>query len=145
MKPISDLATQSAPWKLLATTALILELTALYFQYMMGLAPCIMCIYQRVAIWSIFCAGVVGSLGCKNILARLLAYILWGTGSIWGLLIALEHVEMQSESASLFFTCEFVPNFPTWAPLHEWIPSLFAATGDCGAISWPFLGLRLPQ
>jgi disulfide bond formation protein DsbB len=38
-----------------------------------------------------------------------------------------------------------VPNFPTWAPLHEWLPALFEASGDCGDIKWQFLGFTMPQ
>jgi disulfide bond formation protein DsbB len=29
-------------------------------------------------------------------------------------------------------------------PLHEWIPSFFAATGDCGNIDWQFASLSMP-
>ncbi|WP_448211118.1 disulfide bond formation protein DsbB [Colwellia sp. MEBiC06753] len=145
MNFLSNLATQKKAWGLLALTALLLEITALYFQYGMGLAPCIMCIYQRVAIWAIFFAGLIGYFAPQQLLVRIIGYGLWGTGAIWGLLIALEHVEMQSASLSLFFTCDYTPNFPTWAPLHEWIPGLFEATGDCGEISWQFLGYSMPQ
>ena len=111
----------------------------------MGLAPCIMCIYQRAAIWGIFFAGIVGSLGNKNIFLRLLAFSLWGLSAIWGLLIAIEHDEIQSDTLSLLYSCEFVPNFPSWAPLHEWLPALFEATGDCGDINWQFFGYTMPQ
>lgn len=144
MKTISELVNNATSWKLLAISALALELVALYFQYVMGLAPCIMCIYQRAAIWGIFFAGVVGSFGHKYMITRLVAFALWGTGAIWGLIIAFEHVEMQTTD-SLFFTCEYVPNFPSWAPLHQWIPALFEATGDCGEISWRFLDYTMPQ
>ena len=75
----------------------------------------------------------------------MLAYSLWGLSAIWGLLIALEHVEIQSATLSFLYSCEFVPNFPSWAPLHEWLPSLFEATGDCGDINWQFLGYTMPQ
>jgi disulfide bond formation protein DsbB len=132
-------------WLLLALSAFALELTALFFQYVMGLEPCIMCIYQRVAMAGIGFAGLIGYFACKSLIARLLAYAFWGVGAIWGLLIAIEHVEMQTSSGSLFFSCEFIPNFPSWAPLHEWIPFLFEATGDCGEISWSFLGYSMPQ
>lgn len=145
MNFLSNLTQQSRPWLLLALSALVLELTALYFQYAMDLAPCIMCIYQRVAIFAIFFAGVIGSIGFNFVLARMIAYGLWATGSIWGLLIAIEHVDMQSAKFSLFFSCEFIPNFPSWAPLHQWLPALFEATGDCGKISWEFLGYSMPQ
>jgi len=132
-------------WLLLAISALSLEMVALYFQYIMDLKPCIMCVYQRVAILGIALAGIIGYLGCQYTLARLFAYILWGVGAVWGLLIAIEHVEIQASSGSLFFSCEFIPNFPSWAPLHEWIPFLFEATGDCGEISWEFFGYSMPQ
>ena len=145
MNFISNLAISNRAWGLLALSAIGLEFAALYFQYVMDLKPCIMCIYSRVAIWGIFFAGVIGYLAPQQLIARLIAYGLWGTGAIWGLLIALEHVEMQSSAMSLFFSCEFIPNFPDWAPLHEWLPFLFEASGDCGEISWQFLGYSMPQ
>jgi disulfide bond formation protein DsbB len=144
--PTSDkLIKNPYAWLLLAISALSLEMVALYFQYIMDLKPCIMCVYQRVAILGIALAGAIGYLGCQYMLARLFAYILWGVGAVWGLLIAIEHVEIQASSGSLFFSCEFIPNFPSWAPLHEWIPFLFEATGDCGEISWEFFGYSMPQ
>ncbi|KGJ96104.1 disulfide bond formation protein DsbB [Colwellia psychrerythraea] len=145
MNYLSNLTTKKQAWLLLAFSALGLELSALFFQYILDLAPCIMCVYQRLAILAIFAGGAIGTLAPQYMLARLLAYVLWGTGAIWGGIIALEHVEMQENSGSLFFSCEFIPNFPAWAPLHEWIPFLFEATGDCGEISWQFLGYSMPQ
>ena len=145
MKILSDLTTNSRPWLLLALSASALELCALFFQYVMDLAPCIMCVYQRVAICAIILAGFTGFIGSRFLITRTLAYILWGIGAIWGLLIAIEHVEIQKSSGSLFYSCEFIPNFPSWAPLHEWIPFLFEATGDCGEISWQFMSYSMPQ
>ena len=145
MKVLSDLTTRTKPWLLLALSALALELCALFFQYAMDLAPCIMCVYQRGAFCSIILAGLIGFIGHRFLIARIFAYVLWGTGAIWGLLVALEHVEIQESSGSLFFSCEFIPNFPSWAPLHEWIPYLFEATGDCGDINWQFMSYSMPQ
>ena len=145
MKFLSHLATDSRAWFLLTMSALGLEITALYFQYVLGLAPCIMCIYQRTAIWGIFAAGILGSLGNKLIITRLLAYILWGTSAVWGFNLAVEHVDMQTSEFSFMYTCEIVPNFPQWAPLHEWLPLLFEANGDCGDINWQFLNFSMPQ
>ncbi|MBU2871572.1 disulfide bond formation protein DsbB [Colwellia sp. E2M01] len=145
MNYLSNITTTQRPWLLLALSALGLELSALYFQYILDLQPCIMCVYQRLAIISIFSAGIIGSVAAQNLFARIIAFGLWGTGAIWGLIIALEHVEAQSNSGSFFFSCDIIPNFPTWAPLHEWIPFLFEATGDCGEISWQFLDYSMPQ
>ncbi|MGL1957122.1 MAG: disulfide bond formation protein DsbB [Colwellia sp.] len=145
MKFLSDFTTNSTAWLLLALSALGLELSALYFQYVMDLAPCIMCVYQRTVILALLAAGVIGFIGCKLLIARVVAYALWVVGSIWGLLISIEHVELQANSGSIFFTCEIIPNFPNWAPLHQWFPAFFEATGSCGDINWRFLDFSMPQ
>ncbi|WP_371378475.1 disulfide bond formation protein DsbB [Thalassotalea aquiviva] len=132
-------------WWLLAGSAIGLELCALFFQYVLELEPCIMCIYQRVAVLGLLGAGVVGALGNKSAVLRFIAFGLWGYSAISGLLLAREHVDMQSNANSLFYTCDLVPNFPSWLPLHEWLPAFFEATGDCGEISWSFLGYSMPQ
>lgn len=131
-------------WGLLALSAALLEATALYFQYGMGLEPCIMCIYQRFAMLGILAAGLVGLLAPRSFMVRSLAFASWGVGSIWGYLLAREHIAMQTTTDPFAFTCDFVPNFPEFMPLHEWFPSFFAATGDCGSIDWSFMGLTMP-
>lgn len=145
MNFLSNLSIDSRAWFLLALSALGLEISALYFQYVMGLAPCIMCVYQRTALWTIFIAGIVGFIGNKFILGRLAAHTLWAVGAIWGLVIAIEHVDIQTAEFSFMYTCEIVPNFPVWAPLHEWIPLLFEANGDCGDVNWQFFSYSMPQ
>ena len=142
---LKQLTQNKNAWKLLTISALAFELTALYFQYMMDLAPCIMCIYQRTAVWGIFIAGIIGMLGCHFGIIRLLAIVLWATSAIWGGIIAFEHVEMQSSTMSFLYTCDITPNFPSWAPLHQWLPALFDATGDCGDIKWRFLNFTMPE
>lgn len=145
MNFLSNLSTDSRAWFLLTLSALGLEISALYFQYVMGLAPCIMCIYQRTALWAIFIGGLIGCLGNKFIIGRVIAHAFWAIGAVWGLIIAIEHVEIQTAEFSFMFACEIVPNFPAWAPLHEWIPVLFEANGDCGDINWQFFGYSMPQ
>lgn len=141
---LANLGRHSSAWIWLLLSAFSLEVAALYFQYGMELRPCIMCIYQRTAVFGILFAALLPLLN-NNIISRLLAYVLWGVSAVWGLVIALEHVEIQGAKNSFFATCEIVPNFPSWAPLHEWLPNIFAATGDCGDIDWSLLGLSMPQ
>lgn len=141
---VADWPSKRWPWLLLMISALFLELSALYFQYVMDLQPCIMCIYQRNAVFGILFAGLAGILLHRYWLGRLMAFSLWAVAAIWGLLIAIEHVDIQTASNPFFSVCEIVPNFPSWLPLHEWLPGIFAATGDCGDIDWSFLGMSMP-
>ena len=144
LKKLSSLSNDKRPWGLLFVSVLSLEMAALYFQHVMDLRPCIMCIYQRTALFGVMFAAIPAML-VNNVITRLVGYIGWGISAIWGLLIAIEHVDIQTASNPFFATCEFEPNFPSWAPLHEWLPTIFGATGDCGDINWSFMDISMPQ
>ena len=47
-------------WMLMAFTALALELTALWFQHVMLLKPCVLCIYERCALFGVLGAALIG-------------------------------------------------------------------------------------
>ena len=149
MKLLSTISTWPAqrwPWLLLGFSALALELVALYFQYGMGLEPCVMCIYQRVAVAGLAIAGFVGALAPQNTLVRTVAFGAWFIAAIWGLLIAFEHVQMQNpDNFLLAMSCDVYPNFPSWMAIHEWFPSVFEARGTCDSIDWQFLGQSMPS
>ena len=144
MNWLANLSTQRTPWLLFSGIVFLLEVTALFFQYNMGLAPCIMCIYQRTAVLGLLFAGIIGASKPNNLAVRIVAYTTWGISSVWGLLIAREHIEMQTTTDPFAFSCEFEPNFPEFMPLHHWIPQFFEATGDCGNIDWQFASLSMP-
>lgn len=144
MNPVTQFAQSRLAWRILAGTALGLELCALFFQYVMKLDPCVMCIYQRLAIFGILAAGLIGIIGHKNRFMRLIAILGWSISAAWGLKLALELVDMQT-NPSPFSTCSFLPEFPTWMPLHEWIPSLFMPTGMCNDIPWEMFGITMGQ
>ena len=141
---LSSWAEQKSAWLVLFATSLALEFTALYFQHGMGLEPCIMCIYQRTAMWGIVLAGLRGVL-FNHPLTRLVGYGLWGYSAVRGFMIASEHIEIIESDDPFFGTCEIFPNFPEWAPLHEWLPAIFAARGDCLENSWQFLSMGMAE
>ncbi|MFT2091468.1 disulfide bond formation protein DsbB [Paraglaciecola sp. 2405UD69-4] len=141
---ISTFTASRLSWGLLFLSALGLEIAALYFQHALDLQPCIMCIYQRTAVFGVLFSALPAAL-INNIMTRAIGFVGWGVSSIWGLMIAIEHVDIQTAINPFFATCEIVPNFPSWAPLHQWLPNIFGATGDCGDINWSFLDMSMPQ
>ena len=103
----------------MALTAFALEMVALWFQHVMGLKPCVLCIYERCALFGIMGAGK-------------------------GIALAWEHTQMQLHP-SPFMTCDFAARFPSWLPLDKWLPQVFVASGDCSVRQWEFLTLEMPQ
>jgi disulfide bond formation protein DsbB len=141
---LSDWTTRKSSWLILFASAFALEVAALVFQHAFGFAPCVMCIYQRTAMWGIVLAGTI-VLAFNHTITRLLGYVTWAVSSIWGAKLAWEHVDILTAPNPFFSPCEPVPGFPSFMPLHEWLPSVFAAPGFCDDESWQFLGMGMPQ
>ncbi|MFC4699761.1 disulfide bond formation protein DsbB [Glaciecola siphonariae] len=132
------------PWAIVCVSALALLLAALYFQHVLGHAPCVRCIYQRTAVIGIFFATLLVLL-YPHFVIRGIALILWGTSAIWGLFQAQEHLEVIFPETFFIPPCPFFPEFPGFMPLHEWLPMVFDAPGSCSANEWQFLGMGMPQ
>lgn len=144
MSALTHFAQSRTAWSVLLASALALELCALFFQYVMKLDPCVMCIYQRLAVLGLLIAGLIGVIGCRLRLLRFVAVLFWGVSATWGLQLALELVEMQT-NPNPFSTCSFLPEFPAWMPLHEWLPSVFMPTGMCTDTPWELFSITMPQ
>ncbi|MCB5311871.1 disulfide bond formation protein DsbB [Yersinia intermedia] len=130
-------------WLLMALTALALELVALYFQHVMLLQPCVMCIYERAALFGILGAALLGSIAPKSPL-RYLAIFIWIYSAWRGVQLAWVHTMLQLHP-SPFTTCDFFVSFPSWLPLDKWFPAIFLASGDCSVKQWAFMSLEMPQ
>ncbi|MBB1426494.1 disulfide bond formation protein DsbB [Shewanella sp. SG44-2] len=131
-------------WGLLLLSAIGLELAALFFQYGMDLAPCVMCIYIRVAVLGIILAALIGILQPKVWLLRLVGMAGWAVSAVWGFKLAYELNQMQV-NPSPFATCSFYPEFPSFMPLDTWLPAVFSPTGMCSDSPWSWLSVSMAQ
>lgn len=141
---IRTISRQRPAWGLLAASAFAFELCGLFFQHIMGLHPCVMCVYERLAFIGILVAALLALLSPQRPWLRWSALLLWTYSAFRGLQLALKHVDYQL-NPSPFNTCSFFAEFPTWMPLDKWIPWMFNPTGDCSERQWSFLGWEMPQ
>lgn len=141
---LSNFSKSRYAWGLLLILGMSFELCALFFQHVMKLEPCVMCVYERVAMIGLVFAGLIGLINPKNLAIRWLGFVTWGYASYQGLLLALEHTDYQF-NPSPFKQCDIFPQFPSWAPLDQWFPWMFNPTGDCSEVVWQFLGYSMPQ
>lgn len=140
-----ELSLRRPAWLLLATLACTLEVTGLYFQHKLGLIPCVMCIYERVALTGLLIAGLIALIAPNFFLFRWLALVLWGFSAFKGLSLSIKHYDYQA-NPSPWNQCEFKPQFPQTIPLDEWFPNIFAAgTVNCSEKQWQMLGWGMPE
>ena len=131
-------------WLLVAAAAFAPELAALWFQHVLRIQPCVMCIYERCALAGILLAGLAGAVAPVTPL-RYGALALWAFCAWQGLALTREHILLQLHP-SPFTTCDFAVRFPEWLPLDRWLPQVFAAAGgDCAVRSWTLWSLGMPQ
>lgn len=144
LNKLKGLSQQRLGWFLLFISACLLELNALYFQHGMGLAPCVLCIYERVALLGVALAGLVGMLSPRLLVVRLIALAIGIASATKGLLIAIKHVDYQLNPAP-WKQCAAFADFPETLPLDKWFPFMFNPTGSCNEITWEFLGISMAQ
>ena len=82
----------------MALTAFALEMVALWFQHVMGLKPCVLCIYERCALFGIMGAGLVGAIAPKSPL-RYAAIAIWLYSAGKGIALARAHPNAASPVA----------------------------------------------
>jgi protein dithiol:quinone oxidoreductase len=136
---------QRLPWLLLASSALILEGSALYFQYGLELDPCVLCVYQRAAVIGIMLSALIGLSAPHIMLVRWIGYLGWGGAAGWCLYLALELSGLQIGLFEPSMSCDVNAKFPDWLKLDQWLPAIFQPTGFCGDIQWEFLGMSMPM
>ena len=119
---------------------------ALYSQFELGLLPCPLCIFQRVAF---------AAMGLVFLAAALHAPTRQGGRRAWGALalvaaavgaaIAGRHVWLQNLPADQVPACGpgldwMMQTMPVAGVLRE----VFTGSGECANVDWTFLGLSMP-
>lgn len=141
---LKEMSLKRSFWLLFILSGLALEGVALYFQHNMGLSPCVMCIYERIALFGICIAGVVGLIAPRFLLLRLLALFIAIFCAFKGLMLAIKHANYQF-NPSPWNQCPIKVDFPPTLPLNQWFPNIFEATGSCSEIQWKLLTFSMPQ
>jgi disulfide bond formation protein DsbB len=116
-------------WYFAIALPLVLEPTALFFQYVLDYGPCILCVQIRATLIVMLIAGIAGiSISCKTIQKALSA----GLFVISGVFTYQSFMVLGIERYWFEGSCTMDAPFPNWLPLHEWLPSVFEPWELCG-------------
>jgi len=118
---------------------------ALYAQHVLGLAPCPLCIFQRVAVISVGVVFLVAALHNPGALGARVYGALVLIAAAGGIGIAARHVWIQAQPPGTVAACgadlDFLMDI---MPLTEVITKVLTGSGECGKVDWQFLGLSMP-
>ncbi len=130
-------------WFILALSSASFLGAGFYFQHVIGLQPCHMCILQRIAFLCIFIFSLFCLINPKNKILSGLGFLGWGIGSVFGSYIGSNLVYTQMFPPAInFSSCSMsATDMMTSFSFLDWFPMMFRATGDCSKSSYSFFNL----
>ena len=118
---------------------------ALYAQHVLGLAPCPLCIFQRVAVISVGVVFLIAALHNPGTTGARIYGALILLAAACGIGIAARHVWIQAQPPGTVAACgadlDFMMDI---MPLTQVVSKVLTGSGECGTVDWQFLGLSMP-
>lgn len=119
---------------------------ALYTQFVGGLLPCPLCIFQRVAFAALGVVFLVGGLHAPTGRAGRRTYgVLAMVASVAGIAVAGNHVRLQHLPADQVPACgPGLDYMLDVMPISGVIRKVMTGSGECANVDWSFLGMSMP-
>ena len=118
---------------------------ALYTQHVLGLEPCPLCIFQRVAVISIGALFLIAAVHDPGLRGARVYGSLIVVAVMVGLLISGRHIWIQAQPPGTVAACGADLNYLLEImPVTEVITKVLTGSGECGKVDWRLLGLSMP-
>lgn len=116
-----------------------------YFQFVEGMEPCPLCIFQRVVMFAVGVVALLAVLHNPHGFGNRVYGLFAGLLAIIGGLISARHVWIQNLPADQVPTCGpglnfMLDNFP----LMEALKTVLTGSGECAEVLLKFAGLTVP-
>jgi len=128
-----------------ALACAVLMAYALYAEHVLGLAPCPLCIFQRVAVIVLGVLFLLAALHGPGRMGARIYGILLGLAALAGMLVAGRHIWIQAQPPGSVAACGADLDYLLEImPVTEVITKVLTGSGECGKIDWTLLGLSMP-
>ncbi|MBL8201905.1 MAG: disulfide bond formation protein B [Chromatiales bacterium] len=118
---------------------------ALYAQHVLGLEPCPLCIFQRVAVISLGGLFLLAALHPAGRAGRRAYSVGLGLVALAGIGVAGRHVWLTTLPPERVPACGPGLDFMLESfPLREALAMVLSGSGECASVDWRFLGLSMP-
>ena len=119
---------------------------ALYSQQFMGLVPCPLCIFQRVALVGLGVAFLLAALPLDtHWRLQRSAALLVAAAALVAMGIATRHLYIQHQPPGTVAACGASLDYMLDVfPLTDVLRKVLTGSGECAKVDWTFLGLAMP-
>ena len=117
-----------------------------YLQFVQGLEPCPLCIFQRIAFIAIIVIAFIGTLHGPQKVGQYVYSGLILVSAIAGASIASRQVWLQHLPEDQVPACGPGLDFMLEVfPLGETLKMVFTGSGECAKVDWTFLGFSIAE
>lgn len=118
---------------------------ALYAQYVLGLDPCPLCIFQRVALIGLGLMFLIAAVHAAGPALRKFYAVLIGLVALAGSGVAGRQLWLQALPPERVPACGPGLDFMLEAfPVGEVLMTVLSGSGECAKVDWTLLGLSMP-
>lgn len=129
-KRLTRIAHSARYWIALIVLGIIQEAFALYYQYVLDYAPCVLCIHVRLLVLGIIVVAIAALLLRKLAWTAVIAHAI--TSLCLAVLLERSWQLYATEHGMTMGACDFDLGFPAWLAFDRWLPFMFEVQASCG-------------
>jgi protein dithiol:quinone oxidoreductase len=123
-----------------------LLVAAYYFEYVLYLEPCPLCMISRLMVFSIGICSLLATLQLPKGMTQKIYHGLLAIFSGLGIATSAWHIYMQGLPADEVPACgPGLSHMLETMPLGEVLNNVLQGSGSCAEVSWEFIGLSMPS
>jgi disulfide bond formation protein DsbB len=130
-------------WVLLVVIGLSFESVALYYQHVLELQPCVMCIQVRIWVMALIFVSLAAIWVRRNRFMKLLAHMLTVVIAIG--LLERSYQLLGTERGFTFNDCGLELGMPAWFAIDTWFPAMFKVQTSCGYTPELLFGITMAE
>lgn len=143
LKYIYQTLTSKYYWIVLLVIGISLELTALFYQYVLEYFPCVLCIHVRLIIVGVIFISMLALYFHENIRVTLTAHCV--TTILFASLLERSYQLLGVERGFVSGDCSMNSGLPSWFAVDQWIPWLFKIWEPCGYTPELLFGITMAE
>ncbi len=130
-------------WALLLVVGLCFEAVALYYQYVLELQPCVLCIQVRIWVMALILVSLAALWMRRSAFMNLLAHMLTVVIAIG--MLERSYQLLGTERGFTFSDCGLDLGLPAWFALDSWFPAMFKVQTSCGYTPELLFGITMAE
>jgi len=130
-------------WASIALLSTGMAAVALFYQYALGTAPCVLCVHARIWTVGLIVVAVLG-LALRRVLWLQPVLGITALGFSVGL-GETAYSLLATERGWGFGSCNFDAGLPSWFALDEWFPAVFMPLEPCGYTPELLFGVTMAE